>query len=284
VKSLSILFVGDVVGAAGRAAFAAAIDELRGGLEFDLVVANCENSADSGQGISRSSTSALLTAGADALTTGNHAFDGTESVDVLESGAPVVRPLNFPSHLPGRGSAIVECGDVRVGILNLASAELKGVEKSPLLAVDAALAELEQQGVTTTLIDIHGAWPAEKLALAHRVDGRVCGVVGTHTHVPTADAQVLPAGTAFIADVGMTGAADSIIGFEHEPFIENLVNGGPEPRAATSMTGVLMGALIRTEGGTARSIERIEHHVPLGPERTALPCAPRKARSRFQLR
>lgn len=270
MKSLSILFVGDVVGAAGRASFAAAIDELREELDFDLVVVNCENSADSGQGISRSSTSELLAAGADALTTGNHAFDGSESVDVLESGVPVVRPLNFHSHLPGRGSAIVECGDARIGVLNLASAELERVEQSPLLAVDGALTDLERRGATTTLIDIHGAWPAEKRALAHRVDGRVCGVVGTHTHVPTADAQLLPSGTAFIADVGMTGAADSLIGFEHEPFIDNLVNGGPEPSAASGSTGVLMGALIRTEGRTAHSIARIEHRVPIGHEEVGL--------------
>ena len=266
MRPISILFVGDVVGAAGRAAFAAAIEDLRQELGFDLIVVNCENSADSGQGISQAGAAELLAAGADALTTGNHAFDGSESVGVLESDVPIVRPLNFPSHLPGRGPLIVECGDVRVGVLNLASAELERVEKSPLLVVEGALADLEREGVATTLIDIHGAWPAEKRALAHHIDGRACAVVGTHTHVPTADAQVLPGGTAFIADVGMTGAYDSLIGFEHVPFIDNLVNGGPEPRAATDTTGVLMGALITATGQTAHSIERIERHVPIDPD------------------
>jgi 2',3'-cyclic-nucleotide 2'-phosphodiesterase len=265
VKPLSIFFVGDVVGVTGRAAFAAALRGLRGDLEFDLVVANCENSADSGHGISRASTAELIAAGAGALTTGNHAFDGSEAVEVLESDVPVVRPLNFRSHLPGRGWLIVERGDARVGVLNLASADLKRVENSPLLVVDRALADLERKGATTTVIDIHGAWPAEKRALAHRVDGRACAVVGTHTHVPTADAQVLPGGTAFISDVGMTGAVDSLIGFEHAPFIDNLLNGGPEPSVATDTTGVLMGALIRAEGQAALSIERVEHRVSIGP-------------------
>lgn len=263
MKPLSILFVGDVVGAAGRAAFGEALIELRRELDFDLVVVNCENSADSGQGISRSGTAELLSAGADALTTGNHAFDGSESVDVLESDVPVVRPLNFRSHLPGRGQLVIECGEVRVGVLNLASAKLERVESSPLLVVDQALAALERKGVTTTLIDIHGAWPAEKRALAHHIDGKACAVVGTHTHVPTADAQVLPGGTAFIADVGMTGASDSLIGFDHAPFIDNLLNGGPKPSAATDTTGVLMGALIGARGQAADSIERVERRVPI---------------------
>ena len=266
MKSLSILFVGDVVGAAGRATFDAAIPALRRELGFDLAIVNCENSADSGQGISRAGAAQLLAAGADALTTGNHAFDGPESVDVLESDAPVVRPLNFRSHLPGRGQLVVERSGVRVGILNLASAELARVESSPLLAVERALAALERRGATTTLIDVHGAWPAEKRALAHRVDGRACAVVGTHTHVPTADAQVLPGATAFIADVGMTGAADSLIGFDHGPFVDNLLHGGPEPSAATGPTGVLMGVLIRAEGQTAHSIERIERPVSLAAD------------------
>ena len=263
MKPLSILFVGDVVGATGRETFSMALRELRRDLGFDLVVVNCENSADSGQGISRLSATELFAGGADALTMGNHAFDGSESVEVLESDAPVVRPLNFGSHLPGRGQVVVECGDALVGVLNLASAELERVEKSPLLVVDEALAALEREGATATLVDIHGAWPAEKRALAHHVDGRACAVLGTHTHVPTADAQILPGGTSFIADVGMTGAADSLIGFEHAPFIDNLVNGGPEPSAATDTTGVLMGALIRAKGQTAHSIERIEHSVSL---------------------
>jgi calcineurin-like phosphoesterase len=148
--------------------------------------------------------------------------------------------------------------------LNLASAELDKVEESPLVAVEEALAELERRGATSTLIDVHGAWPAEKLALAHQVDGRTCAVLGTHTHVPTADAQVLPGGTAFIADVGMTGAADSLIGFEHAPFVENLLNGGPEPNAASGTHGVLMGALVTATGQTALAIERVERRVPIG--------------------
>jgi metallophosphoesterase (TIGR00282 family) len=271
VKSLSILFVGDVVGATGRAALGAALAELRRNLNFDLIVVNCENSADSGQGVSRASAAELLAAGAHALTTGNHAFDDSESVHVLESDAPVVRPLNFRSHLPGRGQMIVECGEVRVGVLNLASAELEGVERSPLLVVDEALAALEREGAATTLIDIHGAWPAEKRALAHHVDGKACAVFGTHTHVPTADAQVLPGGTAFIADVGMTGACNSLIGFEPGPFVDNLLSRGPEPRAATDTTAVLMGALITTSGQRAHSIERIERHVEVDLSSSTIP-------------
>lgn len=263
VEPLSILFVGDVVGGVGRATFAAAIEELRRELQPDAVIVNAENSADSGQGVSPQDAEELLRAGADALTTGNHAFDGDEAIELLESQVPVVRPHNFHSHLPGRGYLVLELPNTRLGVLNLAGADLGRVARSPLFAVEEALKALEDAGAEATLIDIHGAWPAEKRALAHEVDGRACAVLGTHTHVPTADAQVLDGGTAVLSDVGMTGASKSLIGFDHFEFIENLVNGGAEPRATVDSDGILMGALVKTRGQHARSIERVQRPVHL---------------------
>jgi len=263
VEQLSILFVGDVVGAVGRASFASAIEELRHELQPDVVVVNAENSADSGQGVSAADAEELLAAGADALTTGNHAFDGDGAIELLEGEMPVLRPHNFHPYLPGRGHLLLERGGTLVGVLNLACADLRRVAKSPLFAVEEALRALAGAGAQTTLIDIHGAWPAEKRALAHAVDGRACAVLGTHTHVPTADAQVLAGGTAVISDVGMTGASDSLIGFDHFEFIENLVNGGAEPNAASDNTGVLMGAFVMAQGQRAESISRVERRVQI---------------------
>jgi metallophosphoesterase (TIGR00282 family) len=236
---------------------------MRRELRPDVVVVNAENSADSGQGVSPADAEELLVAGADVLTTGNHAFDGEGALKLLDSEVPILRPHNFHPHLPGRGHLLLELPAARLGVLNLACADLERVEKSPLFAVEEALGTLDGAGADATLIDIHGSWPAEKRALAHEVDGRVCAVLGTHTHVPTADAQVLGGGTAVLSDVGMTGASDSLIGFDHFEFIENLVNGGVEPRASVDLDGVLMGALVTTRGQRAESIERVERHVRL---------------------
>lgn len=258
---LTLLFVGDVVGETGRLTFARAIAELREELQPDLVVVNAENSADSGVGVSAAAAAELLAAGADVLTTGNHAFDGEGADELLASELPVVRPQNYPAGRPGRGHLTVAVGETRIGVLNLASADLEEVEESPLLMVDRALEQLQSAGAATTLIDIHGAWPAEKQALARHVDGRACAVLGTHTHVPTADATVLPGGTAVIADVGMTGAAGSLIGFEPRGLAGNLAGHPIEPIAAVSSSGVLMAVVIELHGNRARSIERVERRV-----------------------
>jgi metallophosphoesterase (TIGR00282 family) len=263
VEPLSILFVGDVVGACGRETLASALAALRAELRPDVVIVNAENSSDSGQGVSEGDARTLLDAGADVLTTGNHAFDGAGALDLLDGYLPVIRPHNFHPHLPGRGALIFEHGAQRIGVLNLASAELERVATSPLLVVEQALEALERGGATSTVIDVHGAWPAEKRALAHRIDGRACAVFGTHTHIPTADAEVLAGGTAVISDVGMTGAADSLIGFDRDQLTENLLGGGREPRAALGTTGVLNGALVTASGQQAHAIERIERRVEL---------------------
>jgi metallophosphoesterase (TIGR00282 family) len=192
---------------------------LRRDLEPDAVVANAENSAPSGRGITRESGSALLCE-ADFLTLGNHAFDADGYREFLEVEDRVVRPANFGERDPGLGLGVFEAGGVTVGVTNvLGRVFVERTKMSPFEAADRAFAELGEEGADLVLVDSHAEATSEKLALGHYLDGRAQAVLGTHTHVPTADLTILPGGTAYVTDVGMTGCRDSIIGFERDDFL-----------------------------------------------------------------
>lgn len=216
-----------MVGPSGCAAALDLIPKLRDELALDAVVANAENSAPTGRGISADSGAALLEV-ADFLTLGNHAFDANGHEGLLENEERVVRPANFDGRHPGRGWGVFEAGGVRVGVVNvLGKVFIDRTKTSAFEAADGALADLEDR-TDLVLVDSHAEATGEKQALGYHLAGRAQAVLGTHTHVPTADAQVLPGGTAYASDVGMTGCSESVIGFDRDGFLGLFVENGWE--------------------------------------------------------
>ncbi|HEY8583199.1 MAG TPA: TIGR00282 family metallophosphoesterase, partial [Capillimicrobium sp.] len=217
-----ILFVGDVVGGLGRRTLLALLPGLRSELEPTLVVVNAENAAG-GLGITPKIADELFEHGVDAITLGNHAFRRREIFPYLDGDRPIVRPANYLGSQPGRGTAIVESADgVRLGVLNLSGNLFLDAGRRMFQEAEASVAELEREGVDHILVDVHAEATSEKVGLGWHLDGRVTGVVGTHTHVPTADARVLPGGTAYITDVGMTGPRGGVIGVKKEQAIGSM--------------------------------------------------------------
>jgi metallophosphoesterase (TIGR00282 family) len=212
----AILFIGDVVGRAGRRALRSLLPGLREELGAEFVVANGENAAG-GFGIAPKEADELLHAGVDAITLGNHTYRHRELWPYLESERRIVRPFNYLRTQPGRGTTVIEKDGKSLGIVNLSGAVHLQAGSPPLVAVDEALREVA--GADQILVDMHAEVTSEKVALGWYLDGNVTAVVGTHTHVPTADARVLPGGTAYITDVGMTGARGGVIGMKREQSI-----------------------------------------------------------------
>ncbi len=223
---LSVLFVGDVVGTPGRRGLTAKLGELRERFGVDLAIVNGENSAG-GVGINERAAREIFAAGADLITLGNHAYRQRDSYELLDRDERIVRPANYPKGNPGRGSTLIEVGGRTVGVLNLSGALQLTVARAPFPAADAELAELARRGAEVLIVDFHAEVTSEKVALGHYLDGRVAAVLGTHTHVPTADGRVLPGGTAFITDVGMTGARQSVLGVRVEDALETFTRQMP---------------------------------------------------------
>lgn len=254
-----VLFVGDVVGPLGLTTVEALLPRLRRDHAVDFCVANGENSVDDGAGLDAAGAARLLAAGVDVITTGNHAYDAPGADELLGSEVPVVRPDNLAPAGRGRAGVVVERHGVRLGVVNVIGAR-EG--QAPVSACDGAEHEVQRIAglADIVLVDVHASWPAEKLALAWVLDGRVSAVLGTHTHVPTADARLLPGRTAYVTDVGMTGAADdALIGFEPQDIVGNERAGRPAlPTPVTTGDGVLMSVLV-TVGidGRSTAIERV---------------------------
>jgi len=253
---LRILFIADVVGAPGRRALQERLTALRSELVVDACVVNGENAAD-GIGITPRLADQILAMGVDAITLGNHAFRRSEIGEYLDSSDRVVRPANTSRNTPGRGVTVVTTtGGARLGVVNV----LGSLFLHP--AMFEVIDELVEQAKSETpvvLVDVHAEATSEKAALARWLDGRVTAVVGTHTHVQTSDATVLPKGTAFITDAGMTGPHDSVIGVEADLAIRRMRTGLPV-RFETAQGGVrIEGALVEcdSETGKASSIESV---------------------------
>jgi 2',3'-cyclic-nucleotide 2'-phosphodiesterase len=220
-RAVKLLFVGDVVGGLGRRTLAALLPGLRERYEPDFVVVNGENAAG-GVGITRKTARELLDLGADAITLGNHAYRHREVYEFLDAEPRVVRPANYPKGSPGRGHTVVEAGGARLGVVNLSGQVFLQAVRSPFAEVDALLAEL-RGNADAVLVDMHAEATSEKVAMGWHLDGRVLACVGTHTHVATADARVLPGGTAYITDVGMTGPRGGVIGVKREQALERFI-------------------------------------------------------------
>jgi 2',3'-cyclic-nucleotide 2'-phosphodiesterase len=255
---MRILFIADVVGAPGRGALERHLQSLREEHAIDACVVNGENAAD-GIGITPRLADRILGLGVDAITLGNHAFRRTEIGPYLEASERVIRPANTSRATPGRGLAVVATGNgAKIGVINVLGSLFLHPATSMFEVIDE-LVEDARKETPVVLVDVHAEATSEKAALGRYLDGRVTAVVGTHTHVQTSDATVLPKGTAFITDAGMTGPHDSVIGVEAELAIRRMRTGLPV-RFETAQGGVrIEGAVIDcdAETGKASSIEAI---------------------------
>jgi 2',3'-cyclic-nucleotide 2'-phosphodiesterase len=254
--TVKLLFVGDVVGGLGRRTLASVLPGLRERHQPDWVVVNGENSAG-GVGITEKTARELFETGADAITLGNHAYRHREVYGFLDREERIVRPANYPKGSPGRGHTVVERDGKRLGVVNLSGQLFMEAVRSPFSEADAILSELRGKA-DHVLLDMHAEATSEKVALGWYVDGRVTACVGTHTHVPTADARVLPGGTAYITDVGMTGPRGGVIGVKRELAIERFLTLTQVKFETSEEDPWLMGVLIEAgDDGRATSIEQL---------------------------
>lgn len=216
--------IGDIVGKPGRRAVAALVPGLRRELALDAVVANGENAA-AGRGLTISTAKDLFAAQIDVITSGNHIWDQQDIIPHLDGEAPIVRPANYPEGVPGRGIVSFDTAAGRLTVLNLMGRTFMYEIDDPFRCADRLLASVPERAAI--LVDMHGEATSEKIAMGWYLDGRVSAVVGTHTHVPTADPRILPRGTAFVTDAGMCGPRDSIIGVEADAVIRKFLTGMP---------------------------------------------------------
>ncbi len=253
---MRVLMIGDVVGRPGRRAVAALLPSLRTELRLDLVIANGENLA-AGRGITPATAQELLAAGVDVITSGNHIWDRREVFPQLDpdGGLPLIRPHNYPPGAPGSGW-IRRNGATIINLMGRVF--MAPVADDPFRAADALLAEIGNDG--PVILDFHAEASSEKLAIGWHLDGRVAAVVGTHTHVPTADTRVLPKGTALVCDVGMVGAKDSIIGDQVGDVLERFLTGMPNRLTVAEGPAVFNSVLIEIDPTThlARGISRVD--------------------------
>ena len=255
-RALRLLFLGDVVGRSGREAVLSRLPALRQAWELDFVVVNAENAAG-GFGVTQAICEELLAAGADCVTLGNHAFDQRETLTYIARQPRLLRPINYPSGAPGQGAGIFEaaCG-ARVYVANVQGRVFMDQLDDPFAAIDRELSRIGPgREADAVVIDMHAETTAEKMALAHFVDGRASLVVGTHTHVPTADAQILVKGTGYMSDAGMCGDYDSVIGMRKEEPIRRFLEKTPGPRYEPATgEGTLCGVGVEIERETGLAI------------------------------
>jgi 2',3'-cyclic-nucleotide 2'-phosphodiesterase len=222
----------------------------------DLVIVNGENSAG-GLGITEGTAKELFAAGANVITTGNHVYRHREAYGYLDRDERVVRPANYPHGNPGRGHTVVEAGGRRVAVINLSGTVQLKAARSPFAEVDSIVERLEGE-VDAVIVDFHAEVTSEKVAMGWHLDGRVAAVLGTHTHVPTADARILPGGTAYISDVGMTGSREGVIGVKREQALEAFITQMPIRFETAEEDVWVMGAAVSIGlDGRAESIEQI---------------------------
>jgi metallophosphoesterase (TIGR00282 family) len=253
-----ILFIGDVVGKPGRRAVATLVPRLREERDIDFVIANGENSAH-GAGLTASTVDALLTSGVDVITSGDHVWDQKEVYEVIEREPRLLRPLNFPASAPGKGSIVVRLdGLPPVGVLNLIGRVFMPNTDCPFRAAETEIARLLMQ-TKIIIVDLHAEATSEKIAMGRFLDGKVSAVIGTHTHVATADEHILPKGTAYLSDAGMCGPHDSVLGRDVGAVLQRFLTQMPQKMEVAEGDVALCGAIVDVDEttGRARSIERI---------------------------
>jgi 2',3'-cyclic-nucleotide 2'-phosphodiesterase len=255
---VKVLFIGDIFGEPGRRAVARAVPKLVGQRQIDIVIGNGENAA-AGFGITPELAEELFDLGLAVITTGNHAWDKKEILDYFPREPRLLRPANYPSGVPGNGSVVVEsAGGEQLGVLQLMGRAYMPTLDCPFQVAKKELAALKKR-TAAVIVDMHAEATSEKMAMGHYLDGEVVAVVGTHTHVQTADDQILPKGTAYVTDIGMTGPLHSVIGVKKELAIEKFLTGMPRRFEVASGPSVFCAVLLELDArlGKALSIERI---------------------------
>ena len=252
---MRLLLCGDIVGRAGRAVVIANIARLRRELGLDFVVANGENAAH-GFGITDAICAELYAAGVDVITTGNHVWDKREIIPYIDGDPRLLRPINFPPGTPGRGHGIFALADGRkVTVVNAMARLFMDAIDDPFAGVDKLLAAAPLGAGNAILLDFHGEATSEKMSMGHFCDGRVSAVIGTHSHVPTADAQILPKGTAYMTDAGMCGDYDSVIGMQKDGAVARFVRKMPGDRLQVADgEATLCAAFVETDDATGLAL------------------------------
>jgi metallophosphoesterase (TIGR00282 family) len=255
---VKVLFIGDIFGEPGRRALTRAVPRLVGQRQIDIVIGNGENAAG-GFGITPELAEELFDLGLAVITTGNHAWDKREILDYFPREPRLLRPANYPDGVPGHGSVVVEsAGGEKLGVLQLMGRAYMPTLDCPFQVAKKELAALKKR-TAAVIVDMHAEATSEKMAMGHYLDGEVVAVVGTHTHVQTADEQILPKGTAYQTDIGMTGPLHSVIGVKKELAIEKFLTGMPRRFEVASGPSVFCAVLLELDAriGKALSIERI---------------------------
>ncbi|MGF1455664.1 MAG: TIGR00282 family metallophosphoesterase [Alphaproteobacteria bacterium] len=269
---MRILFLGDIVGKGGRAAVVERVPALRADHALDIVVVNGENAAH-GFGITERICEELLDAGIDVITTGNHVWDQREALTFIDRQDRLVRPANFPAGTPGRGAILVEsAGGHRVLVINIMGRVFMDPLDDPFRVIDENVNTCALgRDVDAIVVDIHAEATSEKMAMGHFLDGRASLVVGTHSHVPTADTQILPQGTAYQTDAGMCGCYDSVIGMDKQEPLNRFVTKLPSARMAPADGAVTVcGVIVETDPATGLAVSA----EPLRLGGRLIPAAP----------
>src|SRR5258707_494109 len=260
---LTVLFLGDVVGEPGRNAVIARLPELKEQYGIDFIVVNGENAAG-GRGITGKITIDLLRAGVSVVTTGDHVWDQKDILSFIETEPRLLRPVNYPPGAPGSGSIVLETAKGKVGVIDVQCRTfMQPILENPFRAIDETVAKMREE-TANIIVDVHGETTSEKIAMGRFLDGKVSAVIGTHTHVQTADEQVLPGGTAFLCDAGMCGPVNSSPGRTIEPILNRFVKNMPGAFPVAAGAVRLRGALIEIDetSGRASRIVRIDEPGP----------------------
>lgn len=260
MKNIRVLLLGDIVGVPGRFIFQKHVKNLQEKYKYDVLIVNGENSASDGRGITPKIMNFFKHHGVTVVTSGNHIWQKKDIAHYLANNRDLLRPANFPASCPGVGVATFSVGSYTIGVINVQGRVfMRELLSCPFRAVESAISFLQSK-TNSIIIDMHAETSSEKMGLAYFVDGQVSAVVGTHTHVQTADERILPKGTAFITDLGMSGALNSMIGMKKEPIIQHMLTQMPV-KFEVETTGPLLltGALITIDAqtGKATHIERV---------------------------
>ncbi|MDD4858161.1 MAG: TIGR00282 family metallophosphoesterase [Candidatus Krumholzibacteria bacterium] len=263
---MRVLFIGDIISKVGRKALAGGLRGLRDRFSIDLCIGNVENAAGI-FGVTQKVIDEITSSGVDIMTSGNHIWDKREGVALLDSRNDILRPANYPPGVSGKGFTVREIDRTPVSVINLQGRTFMIPIDCPFRSADAVLSEIPP-GVKIILVDFHAEATSEKQALGAYLDGRVSAIVGTHTHVQTADERVLPNGTAFITDVGMVGSIDSVIGVKKEQVIERFVRGIPVRFEVASGAACISGLMVDVDEATgrAREVIRVQERIEIREE------------------
>ena len=266
---LTILFLGDVVGEPGRKAVIARLPQLKEQHGIDFTIVNGENAAG-GRGITGKITIELLRAGVSVITTGDHVWDQKDVVAFLNLEPRLLRPVNYPAGAPGGGSIVLATAKGKVGVINVQCRTfMQPILENPFHAMEAAVTKMREE-TKNIVVDVHGETTSEKIALGRFLDGKVSAVIGTHTHVQTADEQIFPGGTAFMCDAGMCGPVNSILGRAIEPIMNRFISNLPASFPVAGGEVRLRGALIEVDETTGCGVRIVRVDEP-GPSESASP-------------